>query len=174
MKLKRTTDEISAQMGEPAFERIVLAVDRVEDMGKAMRVALDMKHRFGAELLPLHVVDIPQEPSMPEHYEKHRSGTVDTEDLLQEIEEREGTLVDEFCDRLETIAEKEAIPCDCGCRIGVGDPAETLISFSRDVDADLIVMGVHRRGGLDRLLHESVSTKVLRESSVPVLTVKTS
>lgn len=152
------------------FERLVLAVDNVEEMKDPVRVALDLVERYDAECLPIHVIDLPQNPSFPEYYERE-TGKVDWEDVLDEIEMRGGEIVEDICDGIEDMAEKQGRDVDCTCRIGVGDPADTIVRFGEDVDADIIVMGVHGRKGLDRILHGSVSETVVRESDVPVLTV---
>ena len=51
-----------------------------------------------------------------------------------------------------------------------GDPAEQVLNTARGLDADLIVMGTHGRKGLSHLVLGSVAERVVRESSVPVLT----
>ena len=53
----------------------------------------------------------------------------------------------------------------------VGDPLVEILSEAASVDADLVVMGTHGRTGFDRLLLGSVTEKVLRKASCPVLTV---
>ncbi|MCA9471883.1 MAG: universal stress protein [Nitrospirales bacterium] len=49
---------------------------------------------------------------------------------------------------------------------------EAIVQSAKDVGADLIVMGTHGRQGLRRLIMGSVTTAVLRHSSIPVMTVK--
>ncbi len=51
-------------------------------------------------------------------------------------------------------------------------PAEAILSTAEAVNAGLIVMGTHGRTGYNRWLLGSVAERVLRESSVPVLTVR--
>jgi len=152
------------------FNRIVLAIDTVDEMEEAIRIALDMVERYDAECYPMHVVDLPQNPSFPEYYER-QSGKVDWDDVMENIEERGGELIQDICERMEEISDDEGVEIECLCRVGIGDPAETIVNFREDIDGDLIIMGVHRREGLDRILHSSVSRKVIRESEVPVLTV---
>lgn len=152
------------------FKRLVLAVDNLDEMEEPVRVALDLVEKYDAECLPIHVIDLPQNPSFPEYYERE-TGKVDWEDVLDEIEMRGGEIVEDICDRIEEMAEKEGMEVDCKCRIGVGDPSDTIVQFSEDIDADLVVMGVHGRKGLDRILHGSVSETVVRDSDVPVMTV---
>ncbi|MFP4633110.1 MAG: universal stress protein [Halobacteriota archaeon] len=55
--------------------------------------------------------------------------------------------------------------------VKAGDPAEEIVELAEDGGFDLVVMGTHGRGGLDRLLLGSVTDKVVRTSSVPVVTV---
>ncbi|WP_136588645.1 universal stress protein [Salinigranum halophilum] len=52
-----------------------------------------------------------------------------------------------------------------------GRPHEVIVVAAADYDSDLVVMGTHGRSGLDRLRHlGSVTERVVRTSSVPVLT----
>jgi nucleotide-binding universal stress UspA family protein len=49
---------------------------------------------------------------------------------------------------------------------------EVILREAQNVNADLIVMGTHGRGGLPRLLLGSDAEFVLRQSPVPVLLVR--
>ena len=53
-----------------------------------------------------------------------------------------------------------------------GDPVETILDYADSVDADLVVMGTAGRRGLDRYLLGSTTERVVRLSSVPVLTIR--
>jgi nucleotide-binding universal stress UspA family protein len=53
-----------------------------------------------------------------------------------------------------------------------GSPAKTIVEHAVETDCDLILMGTHGRGGIDRLLLGSVAERVVRSSRVPVLTVR--
>ncbi len=54
----------------------------------------------------------------------------------------------------------------------VGQPAETIVRLSRELDCDLISMGSHGRGALPNAILGSVATKVLHLGSLPVLLAK--
>jgi nucleotide-binding universal stress UspA family protein len=51
-------------------------------------------------------------------------------------------------------------------------PVDGIRRLTREIKADLIVMGTHGRSGVNRLLLGSVAERLLRESDVPVLTVR--
>ena len=53
-----------------------------------------------------------------------------------------------------------------------GSPAREIVSYAEDNDVDVIVMGTHGRSGVNRLLLGSVAERVVRSSSVPVLTIR--
>ena len=57
-------------------------------------------------------------------------------------------------------------------RFARGDAADEIVRLAEEVNADLIVMGTHGRGGLSRLLLGSVAEAVMRTAPCPVLTVK--
>ena len=52
-----------------------------------------------------------------------------------------------------------------------GDTADGIIEASEEFNADIIVVGTHRRTGLDRLLMGSVAEHVVRHAIVPVFVV---
>lgn len=77
----------------------------------------------------------------------------------------------------EDIVEEAANTLD---RLGVaydtdvvqGNPAPTIVEYAERYGQDLIVMPTHGREGISRYLLGSVSEKVVRLSSIPVLTVR--
>ncbi|MFC1909382.1 universal stress protein [Chloroflexota bacterium] len=57
-------------------------------------------------------------------------------------------------------------------RVGVGDAASEILKAAEETNADLIAMSTHGRSGLQLLTFGSVTGKVLRAATVPVLTVR--
>lgn len=55
--------------------------------------------------------------------------------------------------------------------VDVGRPAAQILERAASLPADLIVMGTHGAGGFERLVLGSVTEKVLRKATCPVLTV---
>ena len=53
-----------------------------------------------------------------------------------------------------------------------GAPEEAIARAARDEGADVVVMGTHGRSGVSRLMLGSVAERVLRSSTIPVLTVR--
>ncbi|MBM3224765.1 MAG: universal stress protein [Candidatus Tectomicrobia bacterium] len=56
--------------------------------------------------------------------------------------------------------------------VATGHPAETIVRIAQERAADLIVMGTHGRTGLQHALLGSVTEKVVRLASCPVLTIR--
>ncbi len=55
--------------------------------------------------------------------------------------------------------------------VRLGDPTHYILKLAEEQSTDLIVMGTHGRGGLDRLVLGSVAEKTLRKARCPVLTI---
>ncbi|MCP4298809.1 MAG: universal stress protein [Proteobacteria bacterium] len=53
-----------------------------------------------------------------------------------------------------------------------GDPFTQILTFSKEADFDLLVMGTHGRNGLAHIMMGSVAERVVRHSKIPVLTIK--
>ncbi len=78
------------------------------------------------------------------------------------VEKRLGRVAEEFLDdktprRIE---------------VAIGKPAVEILRVAERTSADLIVMATHGRTGVDHLILGSVAQQVVRESPVPVLTVR--
>jgi universal stress protein A len=56
--------------------------------------------------------------------------------------------------------------------VAAGSPAETIVRVAHKRDTDLIVMGTHKRTGLQHVFLGSVAEKVARLAPCPVLTVR--
>ena len=56
--------------------------------------------------------------------------------------------------------------------VAIGKPAVEILRVAERDSADLIVMATHGRTGVDHLILGSVAERVVRESPVPVLTVR--
>jgi nucleotide-binding universal stress UspA family protein len=72
-------------------------------------------------------------------------------------------------DRIEAIAADRGVAVTS--HILEGSPSRRIVEYAEDENCDLVVMGTHGRGGIDRLLLGSVAEGVVRACSVPVLTV---
>ena len=64
------------------------------------------------------------------------------------------------------------MPDSTGVRVIEALPADGIRQLAASEEAALIVMGTHGRSGLNRWMLGSVAERVLRESTVPVLTVR--
>ncbi|EMA56062.1 universal stress protein [Halococcus thailandensis] len=85
----------------------------------------------------------------------------------------------EFVERIETeneeaIAATEAAFEDDAIETAVlrGKPADAIIEYADENDIDLISMGTHGRTGVSRYVAGSVTERVVRRASCPVLTAK--
>jgi nucleotide-binding universal stress UspA family protein len=68
----------------------------------------------------------------------------------------------------------DSLPNDIGVttRLERGNAAETILAIARDGDHDLVVMGSHGHSRVHRALLGSVSEKVLKASTLPVLLMR--
>jgi nucleotide-binding universal stress UspA family protein len=66
----------------------------------------------------------------------------------------------------------EPVVADVRAVVRFGRPAEEILAFASDVDADLIAMSTHGRSGISRWVFGSVVERVLRGAACPVLLVR--
>jgi nucleotide-binding universal stress UspA family protein len=139
------------------YNRILLPTDGSAEMEPVVDHAAALAERDDALIHALYVVDAASFSSLP--METSWEG-------ISELLYEEGTAALNEVER--TVDDRAPVE-----RIVVeGNPSSTIVEHAADDDCDLIVMGTHGRGGIDRLLLGSVAERVVRRSSVPVMTVR--
>ena len=140
------------------YDRILVPTDGSPGMGGVVTHALALAEVHDAELHGLYVVDTGSFATLPVEM---------TWDGMTEMLREEGDLaIEEF----ENLAGEVSTETE----VREGNPSEKIVEYASDHDCDTIVMGTHGRGGIDRLLLGSVAERVIRASSVPVVTVPVS
>lgn len=140
------------------IKRILCAVDFSETSGHALDYALQLAADLGADLRVVYVFSIGE------------IGVAD--DVLQLDPDTVIDLQERLRHRLEEMLGKHANPgVEVESLIIQGEPAHQIAAAAADLHADLIVIGTHGRGRLERLLLGSVAEKVLRGAPVAVLSV---
>jgi nucleotide-binding universal stress UspA family protein len=140
-----------------SFERILVATDFSESSEQALNYALCIAEKFNSELTLVHSWEVPSY--------SYAAGLYLPADVTAPIERAATLRLEEAVGQFKTRfpAAKSLL------RAGVA--WEEVLGAAAQLNADLIVMGTHGRRGLERTLLGSVAEKVVRMSSVPVLTV---
>ncbi len=136
------------------YEHILVPTDGSTGSTAAAELAIDLARQYDATIHALFVVDTTSLPA-------DVTATYVDEAL-------EGVGEDATAAVVERAAEAgvETAPPE----IAYGAPHREILEYADEHDVDLIAMGTRGRRGLDRLLIGSVAEKVVRLSTVPVLT----
>lgn len=142
------------------MDRVLVALDGSEIAEAALQDALRLGITRHAALTLAHVLQpqaVVTAPYLPE-------GVQLTHD---ELDQRESSMTE----YLERVAASEALQdWQCDTRVGLDyNPAPSILDLAEKLDADLIVVGTHGRGGLRRLILGSVADKIIRGTQRPVL-----
>ena len=138
-----------------ALKRILCPVDFDPQSIAALNFGWRLAREYRAALSLLHVVRAPFEPS-----------EVPVEPITPEWEQdARAQLAKVAADNLGAKAKYKLL-------VRRGNPAGAILEVERELRPDMIVMATHGRGGLSHLVLGSVADRIVRESSVPVLTVR--
>jgi nucleotide-binding universal stress UspA family protein len=136
------------------YDRILVPTDGSHGSTVALDHALELAAAHDATVHSLYVVS----PSR-----------VDGLSRLDEAVEGMSEYGDDLAENAARRADKRGIDCETALRRGV--PNEEILDYAEETDADLIVMGTHGRTGLERYLLGSVTERVVRAATVPVMTM---
>ena len=147
----------------PRFKSILCPIDFSEFSVKAYDYAQSLAWHYKAALLVQHVrYSFPAfyiDASYKEIRRKLRA------DALQKLRE--------FAKRLTRTKVQPQCVVHEGCRLSESSLySDRILSFANAQAVNLIVMGTHGLGGVDRLMLGSVTEKVLRKARCPVLVVR--
>lgn len=141
------------------MKKIVVGTDFNELAAAALRFAAVLARRTGAEVIAVYAdtFEPPVEFTAMQLY-----------DITESIERSRAATREQ----LELhVAKHLADGVRWRAIVAEGLPATAICGIANTEKADLIVIGTHGRGGLERLLLGSVAEAVIREADVPVLTV---
>lgn len=141
------------------FETLVVATDGSESVQRAVECALDLAARFDGAVHALYVIDASQVESLPDRLH---------DDVREALDEQSS----EALEAVEAANEARDDPATLDTAVRVGHPAEQVIAYADEVDADAVAMGTRGRHGEHSFLLGSVAERVVRMCPHPVLTVR--
>jgi len=147
-------------MTEATFYRIIVPTDFSSGSEEALALAIRIASVARSELVLLHV--LVQAPLFSEG-KRARSRTQNVYDAVRRW-------TDEHLEEWAAKARTAGVSARTALRTGV--PFQEIVDAATDERADLVVMGTHGRGGIDRALLGSVADRVIRLAPCPVLTVR--
>jgi nucleotide-binding universal stress UspA family protein len=141
------------------LRRIVVPTDFAEPAAAALATALALSRSWRAQLRLMHVfpLALPATDQMAYLPGPPSLDPVSRARLTAELH------------RFAKPAAQQGVETQCILR--EGDPSEEIVAEARHSDADLVAMGRHGRGLLDRLLVGSVTETVVATAPCPVLVV---
>ena len=142
------------------LRRILCPIDFSEFSVRAYHHALSLAEHYRAKLVAQHVVELWQYPSV---------GFVASAGLYEEFSQ---TLREKAEEQLqEFVKNRTHDETQPECVVQQGIAPDSILAFAEAQKTDLIVMGTHGRRGFDHLMLGSVTERVLRRASRPVLAI---
>ena len=141
------------------FETVVIATDGSESVTRAVDVALDLAVRFDSAVHALYVLDEEEITSSPERVRA---------EMQTALQERGGEAIVDVQRR----AGEAGVGRTVTAVVREGRPADEIVAYARETDADMVAMGTRGRHGENQFLIGSVAERVVRTCPVPVLTVR--
>jgi universal stress protein A len=150
--------------GHMTPQTIMFCTDFSDNSLVARKLAQEYASAFKAKMVILHVINVSQLG-----YPAFQQGVpFDQQTIIKAVE-------DSVTKALEDVAE------DCEQSVEevekaylMGTPHTEIVKFANDQNVDLIVIGTHGWTGLKHLVLGSVAENVVRSSTCPVLTVRSS
>lgn len=141
------------------FKNILFPIDFSECSEKVFPQALDMAKKLKARL---HLLFVARDLSYLTTVSVSKDTLMNT---VAEVARGAEEKMEAFCSKqLGGFSDYEA-------KVLIGNPGEDILKYAQDQAIDMIIMGTHGRKGLERTLMGSVADLVVRNASVPVMTV---
>lgn len=141
------------------IKKILMSTDFSELSSAAVEYTKSLTARYKAKLFVIHVID--DLPALPMHTTDLTSERVVADAQVRAKKELK-TLIASQLKGLKGVTQV----------VRIGEPDKEIVGFANKQKVDLIVLSTHGRTGLAHALLGSVAEKVVRHSTVPVLTIK--
>lgn len=153
------------------FKRLLVPLDGSRFGSRALRYATEVAQRFSAEVILIRVVR-PTTPVIAA--EAHGvASPAESEIAVQaalEADKRKTARAKRYLlDKVRAIRSRHI---EASYQVAIGNPAQSIMQFSKKKNIDLIVMTTHGKSGLKRAVMGSIADVVIRESGKPVLVIR--
>lgn len=160
------------QQGGQKLQKVMVAVDESECSHHALEWALrNLTPVPATSLLVLTV-----QPLVPLGYLSAAAfgaplGTTGVPpELIKSIQEQQKQLTQALLDKAKAICAEHGVPVET--IVEVGDPKEMICEAAEKLNVDLLILGSHSRGPVQRLFLGSVSNYCMHHAKCPVLVAK--
>jgi nucleotide-binding universal stress UspA family protein len=140
------------------FTKILVAIDGSEISKRSLQMAIDEAKAWDAKLHAIYVIETGMLSSVP---------VDNTLEVIYSLLENEGARIME---------ESQKSASDAGIaletHIKQGHAGNEILKLAEEMEVDLIMLGSHGKSDIDRLLIGSVTTYVVRHSSITTLVVR--
>ena len=155
------------------FKKILVPLDGSRFASRAIKYAVEIARRFDAEIIlmqvekpatPITASDGPQ-PGI------HSPAAVKVAvQIALDEDKRNVSKARRYLSR--KVRELKGKNIACSYHVNIGNPAESIILYSRKKKIDLIIMTSHGKSGIVRAVMGSVADEVVRNSGKPVLVIR--
>lgn len=145
------------------MNHLLVALDYAGCAIEVAEVASKLAAQLDADVTLLYVVNMPDGIAPTVHLHGSLEGSTAAEALDADAKRALSDLSAVFEDRGVTP----------GIALRHGDVASRILETAAEMSADLIVTGTHGRSGISRLVMGSVAEQVVRQATLPVMTVRT-
>ncbi len=149
------------------MKKILIAIDYTPAAEKVAEAGYALAKAIRAEVVIVHVITEPAYYAMDYspimgYSGGYTSGTLEMADAIKK--EAENFLA---------AAVKHLNDSSITTKVLEGDTTDAIIEYSKEWNADLIVLGSHSHHGLERLFGTHVASHVLKHSKIPLLAIPT-
>jgi nucleotide-binding universal stress UspA family protein len=142
------------------LQRILVPTDFSDSARHALTYGVSFAQEFQAELLLLHVVE-----TIPVGY----ASDLFPVPMAEVFQEMSGYAKAELA-KLGALAREKQVPVRE--TVTQGKPSAEIVRIAREETVDMIVLGTHGTGILDKALFGSTTERVVRRAPCPVLTCR--
>jgi len=144
------------------FDKILVCLDGSPLSEQVVPYATEVAQRFGSRVVILQVLQIPSSLAA--------ASAQGAENVIEEELRRLSFEAHQYLDGIATKLKENGVQTEVS--VIEGTPGDAIVEFASQSGIELIVLATHGRKSLGRLVFGSVADHVIRNATIPVLSVK--
>lgn len=144
----------------PKYKKVLFCTDFSRNSDCAFDYAFGIAKRDEGMLYILHIIPEVQKYDLERHLTKRQLAKMEA--AIEE--ERQRMFQEKYLDRIKDKTKVTAVTES-------GREDEKILAFIRREKIDIIVIGIHRKSGLEQIFLGSVAERIVRRSPIPVFVI---